>query len=90
MDPPYSFKILKRAALERIMNAAFRRIVTTVNSLESSFGFLNQVRLNMHKLPAINLRGRTVIICGIPNTGKTSFFNKITQAKAEVNEVFLQ
>lgn len=87
-DPPFSCKILKRAALERTLNAAFRRMISLVKRLEPRLSYLKEVQSHMQRIPSINPLAKTLLICGIPNTGKTSFFNAITQEKADVNDVF--
>lgn len=38
----------------------------------------------MSRLPSIDPYTRTIIICGFPNVGKSSFINKITRAEVEV------
>ena len=43
-----------------------------------------QVRQHLSRLPSIDPHTRTVIVCGFPNVGKSSFINKITRADVEV------
>ena len=38
----------------------------------------------MSRLPAIDPTDRTLILCGFPNVGKSSFMNKITRANVDV------
>ena len=38
----------------------------------------------MSRLPSIDPNARTLLICGFPNVGKSSFINKITRADVEV------
>eukprot|EP00331_Platyophrya_macrostoma_P006574 CAMPEP_0176420878 /NCGR_PEP_ID=MMETSP0127-20121128/8852_1 /TAXON_ID=938130 /ORGANISM="Platyophrya macrostoma, Strain WH" /LENGTH=643 /DNA_ID=CAMNT_0017801525 /DNA_START=83 /DNA_END=2014 /DNA_ORIENTATION=+ len=75
-DTPYRCKMLKRAALGRMM--------TAVKRLGPSLNFLEEVRKHMGRLPSINPLTRTLLICGFPNTGKTSFLNRITHANGDV------
>ena len=46
--------------------------------------YLEQVRQHMSRLPAIDPNTRTLIICGYPNVGKSSFINKVTRADVDV------
>uniref|UniRef100_A0A2H1WPG7 SFRICE_028959 n=1 Tax=Spodoptera frugiperda TaxID=7108 RepID=A0A2H1WPG7_SPOFR len=43
-----------------------------------------RVRQHLARLPSIDPYTRTIIICGFPNVGKSSFINKITRADVEV------
>lgn len=76
-DTPYRCKMLKRAALGRMM--------TAVKRLGPSLNFLEEVRKHLARLPSINPLTRTLLICGFPNTGKTSFLNRITHANGDVS-----
>lgn len=46
--------------------------------------YLEQVRQHISRLPAIDPNTRTLLICGYPNVGKSSFMNKVTRADVEV------
>lgn len=43
-----------------------------------------QVRQHMSRLPSIDPNTRTLLVCGYPNVGKSSFINKVTRADVEV------
>ncbi|KAF0764910.1 nucleolar GTP-binding protein 1, partial [Aphis craccivora] len=47
--------------------------------------YLEQVRQHLSRLPSIDPYTRTLILCGFPNVGKSSFLNKITRADVEVH-----
>lgn len=49
-----------------------------------SLTYLEQVRQHLSRLPSIDPNTRTLLICGFPNVGKSSFINKITRANVEV------
>ena len=46
--------------------------------------YLEQVRQHISRLPAIDPTARTLLICGYPNVGKSSFINKVTRADVDV------
>uniref|UniRef100_A0A1B6L217 Nucleolar GTP-binding protein 1 n=1 Tax=Graphocephala atropunctata TaxID=36148 RepID=A0A1B6L217_9HEMI len=75
-DSLYRCKQLKRAALGRM--------ATIMKRQASNLEYLEQVRQHLARLPSIDPYTRTIIICGFPNVGKSSFINKITRADVEV------
>ncbi|KAL3121384.1 hypothetical protein niasHT_004968 [Heterodera trifolii] len=75
-DSLYRCKMLKRAALGRMVKLLRRQ--------KSSFEYLEQVRQHLSRLPSIDPNTRTLILCGFPNVGKSSFINKVTRADVEV------
>ncbi|KAF6765406.1 P-loop containing nucleoside triphosphate hydrolase protein [Ephemerocybe angulata] len=46
--------------------------------------YLEQVRQHISRLPAIDPNTRTLLVCGYPNVGKSSFINKVTRADVDV------
>ncbi|CAD26599.1 similarity to HYPOTHETICAL GTP-BINDING PROTEINS OF THE GTPI/OBG FAMILY [Encephalitozoon cuniculi GB-M1] len=75
-DSLYRCKQLKRAALGRMASAA--------KKLGKTLEYLEEVRMHMSRLPSIDLSGRTLLVCGFPNVGKSSFVRKISRADVEV------
>lgn len=75
-DSLYRCKQLKRAALGRMC--------TLMRKQGPSLQYLEQVRQHLARLPSIEPNTRTLILCGYPNVGKSSFMNKITRADVEV------
>ncbi|OBA21861.1 P-loop containing nucleoside triphosphate hydrolase protein [Metschnikowia bicuspidata var. bicuspidata NRRL YB-4993] len=72
----YQCKQLKRAALGRM--------ATIIKKLKDPFVYLEQVRQHLGRLPSIDPNTRTLLICGYPNVGKSSFLRCITKADVEV------
>ncbi|KAL6523773.1 hypothetical protein OROGR_017376 [Orobanche gracilis] len=75
-DSLYRCKSLKVAALGRMCTVIIRA--------SSSLAYLEQIRQHMARLPSIDPNTRTILICGYPNVGKSSFINKITRADVDV------
>ncbi|XP_006823902.1 GTP-binding protein 4-like [Saccoglossus kowalevskii] len=75
-DTLYRCKQLKKAALGRMC--------TVMKRQNQSLEYLEQVRQHLSRLPSIDPNTRTLLICGFPNVGKSSFINKITRADVEV------
>lgn len=78
-DSLYRCKQLKKAALGRM--------ATIMRRQKEPLAYLEQVRQHISRLPAIDPNTRTLIICGYPNVGKSSFINKITRADVDVQPV---
>ncbi|CAA0805713.1 Nucleolar GTP-binding protein 1 [Striga hermonthica] len=75
-DSLYRCKSLKVAALGRMC--------TVIKRVGPSLAYLEQIRQHMARLPSIDPNTRTILICGYPNVGKSSFMNKITRADVDV------
>ncbi|CAI9761763.1 unnamed protein product [Fraxinus pennsylvanica] len=75
-DSLYRCKSLKVAALGRMC--------TVIKRVGPSLAYLEQIRQHMARLPSIDPNTRTILICGYPNVGKSSFINKITRADVDV------
>jgi nucleolar GTP-binding protein len=75
-DSLYRCKQLKRAALGRM--------ATIMKRQKDSLLYLEQVRQHLSRLPCIDPNTRTLLICGFPNVGKSSFMNKVTRADVDV------
>lgn len=75
-DSLFRCKQLKRAALGRM--------ATIMRRNKDPLAYLEQVRQHISRLPAIDPNTRTLVICGYPNVGKSSFLNKVTRADVDV------
>lgn len=75
-DSLYRCKQLKKAALGRMC--------TVMKKMRASLAYLDQVRQHLARLPSIDPNIRTLLVCGYPNVGKSSFMNKVTRANVDV------
>jgi nucleolar GTP-binding protein len=75
-DSLYRCKQLKRAALGRM--------ATIMRRQKDPLAYLEQVRQHLARLPSIDPTTRTLLVCGYPNVGKSSFVNKVTRADVDV------
>lgn len=75
-DSLYRCKQLKIAALGRMAKIMKRQT--------DSLSYLEQVRQHLSRLPSIDPTAKTILLCGFPNVGKSSFLNKITRADVDV------
>jgi nucleolar GTP-binding protein len=75
-DSAYRCKCLKRAALGRMC--------TVLRRQKASLAYLEEVRKHLSRLPALDPNTRTLLLCGLPNVGKSSFMNKITRGNVDV------
>lgn len=75
-DSLYRCKQLKRAAMGRM--------ATIMKRHKDTLAYLEQVRQHMSRLPSIDPNTRTLLVCGYPNVGKSSFINKLSRADVEV------
>jgi nucleolar GTP-binding protein len=75
-DSLFRCKQLKRAALGRMC--------TIMRKQGPTLAYLEEVRKHLARLPSIDPSSRTLLVCGFPNVGKSSFMNKVTRAEVEV------
>lgn len=75
-DSAYRCKCLKRAALGRMC--------TVLKRQKASLAYLEEVRKHLSRLPSLDPNTRTLLMCGLPNVGKSSFMNKITRGNVDV------
>lgn len=64
--------------------AALGRMATVCKKLKDSLLYLDNVRQHLGRLPGIDPNTRTLLVCGFPNVGKSSFVRSVSRADVEV------
>lgn len=59
-------------------------MATITKRLKEPLLYLEQVRQHLGRLPSIDPNTRTLLICGYPNVGKSSFLRSVTRADVDV------
>lgn len=59
-------------------------MATIVKRLNNPLKYLDEVRQHLGRLPSIDPNTRTLVICGYPNVGKSSFLKSISRADVDV------
>ena len=69
---------------KQLKRAALGRMATICKRLKDPLVYLEQVRQHLGRLPSIDPNTRTLLICGYPNVGKSSFLKNISRADVDV------
>src|SRR5256714_15044275 len=65
-------------------------MATIMKRQKDSLAYLEQVRQHLSRLPSIDPNTRTLLICGFPNVGKSSFINKVRGAPAARSDLVIR
>lgn len=69
---------------KQLKRAALGRMATICKRMRDPLLYLEQVRQHLGRLPSIDPNTRTLLICGYPNVGKSSFLRNISRADVDV------
>ncbi|EOD51613.1 Nucleolar GTP-binding protein [Neofusicoccum parvum] len=69
---------------KQLKRAALGRMATICKRMKDPLLYLEQVRQHLGRLPSIDPNTRTLVICGYPNVGKSSFLRNISRADVDV------
>ncbi|KRH93523.1 GTP-binding protein CRFG/NOG1 (ODN superfamily) [Pseudoloma neurophilia] len=71
-------------ACKQLKVAAFGKMTKYCEKLKDTLAYLEEVRQHMSRLPVIFPEKRTLLLIGLPNTGKSSFMNILSSADVDV------
>lgn len=71
-------------ACKQLKVAAFGKMTKYAEKLKDTMAYLEEVRQHMSRLPVIVPEKRTLLLLGLPNTGKSSFMNVLSAADVDV------
>lgn len=71
-------------ACKQLKVAAFGKMTKYAEKLKDTLIYLEEVRQHMSRLPVIYPERRTLLLVGLPNTGKSSFMNILSSADVDV------
>lgn len=71
-------------ACKQLKVAAFGKMTKYAEKLKDTLTYLEEVRQHMSRLPVIYPEKRTLLLVGLPNTGKSSFMNILSSADVDV------
>ncbi|KAL0233485.1 hypothetical protein PCE1_002000 [Barthelona sp. PCE] len=81
-------KLIKQAdskfRCRNLKKSALGRMTSIIRQARHSLAFLERVRQHMARLPAIAPERNTLLLCGFPSVGKSSFINQVSNAAVEV------
>ena len=69
---------------KQLKRAGLGRMATICKRLKDPLVYLEQVRQHLGRLPSIDPNTRTLLICGYPNVGKSSFLKNISRADVDI------
>lgn len=69
---------------KQLKRAALGRMATITKRLKDPLVYLEQVRQHLGRLPSIDPNTRTLLVCGFPNVGKSSFLKGVSRADVDV------
>jgi len=70
--------------MERIRKAAMGRISSIVKSISTDIDFVRSACQKLGKIPNIQVGSPTIVIAGMPNTGKSTLVRRISSGKPEI------
>ncbi|EON96611.1 putative nucleolar gtp-binding protein 1 protein [Phaeoacremonium minimum UCRPA7] len=69
---------------KQLKRAGLGRMATIIKRLKDPLSYLDQVRQHLGRLPSIDPNTRTLLVCGYPNVGKSSFLRSVSRADVDV------
>ncbi|MFB6084395.1 MAG: NOG1 family protein [Halorientalis sp.] len=77
------FRNVDADGAKKLRKQAFARIADVVEEVEDDLQAVNEARNTLRDLPDIRPDEPTIVVAGYPNVGKSSFVNRVTNARNE-------
>ncbi|RXK47315.1 NOG1 family protein [Halorientalis pallida] len=77
------FRNVDADGAKKLRKQAFARIADVVEEVEGDLEAVNEARNTLRELPDIRPDEPTIVVAGYPNVGKSSFVNRVTNARNE-------
>jgi nucleolar GTP-binding protein len=77
------FREVDADGAKKLRKQAFARIADVVEEVEDDLLAVNEARNTLRDLPDIRPDEPTIVVAGYPNVGKSSFVNRVTNARNE-------
>ncbi|WP_092691416.1 NOG1 family protein [Halorientalis regularis] len=77
------FRNVDADGAKKLRKQAFARIADVVEEVDGDLEAVNEARNTLRELPDIRPDEPTIVVAGYPNVGKSSFVNRVTNARNE-------
>jgi nucleolar GTP-binding protein len=77
------FRNVDAEGAKKLRKQAFARIADVVEEVEDDLAAINDAHQDLRSLPDIRPDEPTIVVAGYPNVGKSSFVNRVTNARNE-------
>ena len=67
-----------------VRKQAFGRMASIIKEIDSDLKFLGEARNKLRKLPTVSDLP-TIVVCGFPNVGKSSFMSRVSSGKPKID-----
>jgi len=75
----------KKENIKKLKKEYFGRVFSAIKKLDSTNEELLKIKKEFNKIPKPNKEQHTLVLVGLPNSGKTTVLTKITSANPEIN-----
>ncbi|OLS28019.1 MAG: GTPase Obg/CgtA [Candidatus Heimdallarchaeota archaeon LC_2] len=73
-----------KVQVKNIRKIAFARYASMIKRIKTSLQYVKKAQNKLKPLPGFNPYSPSIVVCGFPNTGKSSFIRHTTSGKPEV------
>ena len=76
-------RVQTRSEVDRLKRHAIGRLTSLYHDIHDAISILREYARLLHDLPSLPEEYPLILIMGLPNTGKTTLYNQLTQSEAE-------